>query len=316
VKFIHTADWHIGALRTRLPDDYLQRAHKMIRGISAVVESRSDGVLVMAGDVFDRKHVTNEERDLLLSELMRLDKIGVTLVFINGNHDITQPEMSNLGWLSILCKYKKLHMEIADCKPKITTVRDVPFVLYPPRVRDDPKLTPTVIRAYLKKRNLRDAIVVSHFRVGGTVGETNKALPGVDKEDIRVDKYVQYWALGDVHSRQPVRKGAWYCGSPVQHKRNDALPKGVLLVDTEMETPQEIDIESTPLDTYEAIAEGWLPKMQAKLTVTGDISTADIRSVIPLEVAKHIKARGLGDEEAKPMIDYVNKVLASIAEHR
>ncbi len=94
MRFIHTADWHIGALRSGLPDDYLARAYDMIEQIIKVTKEQSDGVLVVAGDLFHHKIVTDAERNLLLKALLKMERMGIFTLMINGNHDIVAPGKS------------------------------------------------------------------------------------------------------------------------------------------------------------------------------------------------------------------------------
>ncbi len=179
MRFVHTADWHIGSLRNQMPDDYLARAADMIRRVYTIAEHKSDGVVVVAGDMFDHKVVTNDERDLLLSELVRADNLGIKTIAINGNHDIIAPKTTNVRWLSILCKSKKMpNTVIADCRWRTVRLNGVSFALLPPCERDDPLLSAKRIGAYLKKRDLHNSICVSHFPMNGAMGDNGRPLDG------------------------------------------------------------------------------------------------------------------------------------------
>ena len=57
MKFIHTADWHINALR-RLPG-YLSRMESTLSQITDVAKARSVDFVVVAGDVYQTRSISH-----------------------------------------------------------------------------------------------------------------------------------------------------------------------------------------------------------------------------------------------------------------
>lgn len=105
MRFLHTADWHLGRIfyNTHLTDD---QAHVLGQLVALVKDSRPDAV-VIAGDVFDRAVPPPEAVSLLddvLAELL-LD-CQVPVVVIAGNHD--SPE--RLGFGERLLARQKLYL--------------------------------------------------------------------------------------------------------------------------------------------------------------------------------------------------------------
>jgi len=85
VRFLHTADWHVGKpLRGRSRMDESAAALDQVAGIAA--ERRVDAVLI-AGDVFDSPAPPPDAEKLVYDFLARLVRDGTACVLIAGNHD-------------------------------------------------------------------------------------------------------------------------------------------------------------------------------------------------------------------------------------
>ncbi len=271
MKFIHTADWHIGALRVKMPEDYLSRSESMIKNIQVMVENKSDGILVIAGDIFHTKFVTEHERLLLLEYLSTFDTLGITTIICNGNHDLIYPKFSTLRWLSVLCDKGKLkNVKVADCKIRKFKVNEFTFFMVPPRFKkDDPRMNASKISKQIKDPN---TIVVSHFATQGVKTDNGYNLP---KGSRRKFHNALYWALGDIHLSQKVGKTAWYCGSPVQHNWGEKPGKGVLVVDTNRPSrPKFVEIPSKHLITVKGDSKDW-PE-NCHIRVEGDMANKNL----------------------------------------
>jgi len=86
MRFIHTADWHLGRLfhGVHLTDD---QRYALMQFVELVREAKPDAVLV-AGDIYDRAVPPPEAVDLLDEVLCKLVlEIKVPVVLIAGNHD-------------------------------------------------------------------------------------------------------------------------------------------------------------------------------------------------------------------------------------
>ena len=85
IRFLHTADLHIGKSRT-LPD-YLERQELMLDGIYKTAGDNDIDVVLMAGDIFESKNIRWNEQQMFLEKLFKYDALGFTTVVCNGNHD-------------------------------------------------------------------------------------------------------------------------------------------------------------------------------------------------------------------------------------
>src|SRR6266704_5940207 len=104
MRFLHTADWHIGKpLRGRSrTDEYGAALEEVAR---TAVEGRVDAVLI-AGDVFDSPAPPPEAEKLVYDFLARLIPERIACVVIAGNHDHPR----RLGALSRLVEGLGIHI--------------------------------------------------------------------------------------------------------------------------------------------------------------------------------------------------------------
>src|SRR4051794_40817170 len=94
MRFIHTADWHLGRLfhGVHLTND---QHHALMQLVELVKQERPDAVLV-AGDIYDRAIPPPEAVELLDEVLCRLViDLKIPVVLIAGNHD--SPQRLNFG---------------------------------------------------------------------------------------------------------------------------------------------------------------------------------------------------------------------------
>jgi len=110
VRFLHTADWHIGkTLRGRSRMDEYAAALDQVA--AAAVDANVDAVLV-AGDVFDSPAPPPEAEKLVYDVLARLVSKRIPTVLIAGNHDHPR----RLGALARLLEGVGVHIR-AEVRP-------------------------------------------------------------------------------------------------------------------------------------------------------------------------------------------------------
>jgi exonuclease SbcD len=105
MRFIHTADWHLGRLfhTVHLTED---QQHVLDQFVDLVADVRPAAVII-AGDVYDRGVPPTEAVELLNDVLERIVRgLGVPVVMIAGNHD----SPSRLGFGSRLLAAEGLHI--------------------------------------------------------------------------------------------------------------------------------------------------------------------------------------------------------------
>lgn len=264
MRFIHTADWHLGkSLKGRnLLDD---QEHILKEFMKLADESKPDGI-VIAGDIYDRGVPPTDAVELfdeILTKLLLERKLPV--LYISGNHD----SAVRLHFGSRLFAASGLYVRgelTGDFSPVVLEDEAGPvyFSLIPyiePNkaadvLKADGRLTfeeahAAVIgqaRAQIPKG--RRSVAVAHaFLAGGITSESERALSvgGADNVPPALFKDYSYTALGHLHG--PQRAGAdniRYSGSILKYSFDEAnQKKGVTLV--EMDGKGEVTTEHIPL---------------------------------------------------------------------
>jgi len=104
VRFLHTADWHVGKpLRGRSRMDEYAKA---LEQVAAVAKDEKVDAVLMAGDVFDSPAPPPEAEKLVYDFLARLVPEKIACVLIAGNHDHPR----KLGALATLLEGLRIHV--------------------------------------------------------------------------------------------------------------------------------------------------------------------------------------------------------------
>jgi exonuclease SbcD len=282
MRFLHTADWHLGKLLhgKHLTDD--QRG--LLRQLCGIVEDTRPDVVLMAGDVYDRSVPPSTAVELLddtLSELVL--ELGVPVVAIAGNHD--SPDRLDFG--SRILRGQGLHVfskPAAD--PGVVTIEDdhgpvhiagLPYA-EPPQARqvfDDPgiKTHDEVVAAQAEAAREQvpeeeRSIAVAHvFAKGGELADSERPLAVGGAETVSTSRFdgFDYVALGHLHRRQQVgEEHIQYSGSLMKYSFDEVRhDKSVHLV--EMGAEGTCEIRRIPLTPERDLrrVEGTLSEVQA-----------------------------------------------------
>ncbi len=260
MRFIHTADWHLGRLMygVRLTDD---QAHVLQQVELLAKESRPDIILV-SGDVYDRA-VPPPDAVALLDEFlsrMVLD-LGIPVMMIAGNHDSPH----RLEFASRVLAGRGLYVcGSVHADPMRMILHDSAGPVHFCAV---PYAEPALVRETLKDedaQNHEDAmrlliervrlaipegersVLLSHaFVQGGIEAESERplSLGGADKVDTSLFSGFHYTALGHLH--RPQSAGAShvrYAGSLLKYSFSEVdHQKGVLVVDMDEEGSCQVE---------------------------------------------------------------------------
>jgi exonuclease SbcD len=240
MRFIHTADWHLGRLfhGVHLTED---QAHILDEFVAFVKDGRPD-VLLIAGDIYDRAVPPPEAVALLDDVLSRLVLgLKVPVVLIAGNHDSPH----RLGFGSRLLAGQRLHIfgSLADeLTPVVIDDNAGPVYIYalpyaePPVVRES--LSSDAIQDHqaamlaligrmrqLHPEATRSILVAHTFVVGGLECESERPLSvgGAGAVDCACFDGFDYVALGHLHRPQTAGKDVvQYAGSLLKYSFSEA----------------------------------------------------------------------------------------------
>ncbi len=255
MKFIHTADWHLGKLVQGVYMTEDQR-HVLNQLVEAVEQERPDAVII-AGDLYDRAIPPIEAVELLdeLFERIVID-LRTPVLAIAGNHD--SPDRINFA--SKILEGRGLHLA-GQLRPDLQPVvlhdqyGEVHFHLVP-------YADPAQLRMILQDEDIRthddamkavtdrivsqmhpDArhVLVGHAFVtpGGearpNTSESERPLAIGGAEHIRSEYFARfhYTALGHLHQAHYVgHEHIRYAGSPLKYSiSEESHQKGFLLVE-------------------------------------------------------------------------------------
>lgn len=255
---LHCADLHLGKGR-KLPG-YLERSDQMLSEIFRIAAAHSDGLVVIAGDVYDRLDLLPQEKDLMVEHLCRADRAGITTVIIGGNHDMIEEDdqYTHLRTLRLIADERRLRRtHVIETNPTSFVLEqfDLTVICVPSYYRKTKEVN-KIVRAQLEwaKKTLkptRHTIAVVHETILGSRNDQGKRM-GVDFGDpqhcVELDHAipVSAWFLGDIHSSQQIRgcPNAWYSGAPMQHVFGEDDARGVLLWDlADPENPELMELK-------------------------------------------------------------------------
>lgn len=263
MKFIHTADWHLGKL---LKEHSMTEDQEWLlnnRFLPLVDEEKPD-VILLSGDVYDRSYPPEEAVELF--DRMTEEIVGkrkIPFIIISGNHDSAE----RLAVASRLLKWQGLYIfgPLTRLFPVILDDADgkvafcpLPYA-EPARVRvmmntlglkgadqvHSYEEAETVLSRYLLSllpaEPLRKVALAHAFAAGGTPSESERPLSigGYDRISDAVFEDYDYTALGHLHRPQKTQKESekiQYSGSLMRYSFDEVnQKKGVIVGELDKE---------------------------------------------------------------------------------
>ncbi|HIW72474.1 MAG TPA: exonuclease SbcCD subunit D [Candidatus Levilactobacillus faecigallinarum] len=249
MRFLHTADWHIG--KKLHGYDLLTEQRDAYRQIKAIVLDEQVDAVVIAGDLYDRA-LPNEDAvtalDEMLVDLNRTQKFPV--LAISGNHDSGVRLGYGRQWFASTGFY--LRTQVAEGLDSIT-LGDTQFFLLPyfepfavRQLFDDESIR-TVAQAMERLVTAMRAkfapdkkhVLVAHFFAAGSQhsdSETQVQVGGLNAVPVDLLRDFDYVALGHLHRKEALQHEPTikYSGSPLKFSTSEAADtKGVWIVDTD-----------------------------------------------------------------------------------
>lgn len=250
MKFIHTADLHIGK---RICEHSMLEDQKHILGeILGVVDAeKPDGVLI-AGDVYDKSVPSAEAVEVLDDFLVALANRGVQTFVLSGNHDSAE----RIAFGGRLMKHQGVHMSpvyFGEFTP--VTLKDdfgevdvwmLPFVR-PATIRaclgtgeqadaerelvtDYTSAIQMALSKMERTAGHRNVLLAHQFVTGAQVDEggSEEFVGGLDNVEAYAFDGFDYVALGHIHRPQNVAKNeagvgrVRYSGTPLKYSLSEA----------------------------------------------------------------------------------------------
>jgi len=245
VRFLHTADWHLG--RTFHGHPLLNEQAALLDWTVDVARDEEVDAIVVAGDLYDRALPPVEAVRLLDDALARLSAVA-PVVAISGNHD----SAPRLGFGAGVFERAGLHLRTDPARigePVLvgdTACYAVPF-LEPRAVAHDlgveePSHAAVLaaamasVRADLARRpaGTRSVVVAHAFVAGAAESDSERDLTVGGSASVAPALFagVDHAALGHLHGPQRVGANGRYAGSPLAFSFSEAAHrKSVAIVE-------------------------------------------------------------------------------------
>ena len=254
VKFLHTADWHIGRKLQGL--DLLEDQQFVLENLITEMKKINPDFLIIAGDLYDRS-VPSKEATKLLQELLVKINIGcnIPIFAISGNHDSRERLAIGEAWFS---KHKfYLHTRLEQAFDRISYEdADIYLLSYfePFEAREyfeDATLTThnaatkrVIDEIYKNLDTNKTNILVAHTFVSGgleTDSEREISVGTVENVAVEVFDKFDYVALGHLHNPNAIKETRLkYSGSPMAYSFSEASQtKGMRLIEVTKERYSE-----------------------------------------------------------------------------
>ena len=260
VKFLHTADWHIG--RKLQGKDLLEDQQYVLNNLISKIDDTKPDFLIIAGDLYDRSVPSKETTTLLQEFLVKINiECNIPIFAISGNHDSRERLAIGEAWFS---KHKfYLHTRLNQAFDKIT-IEDTDIYLLPyfepfearEYFEDDTltthnSATKRVIDEIYKNIDMsKTNILVAHTFVSGgleTDSEREISVGTVENVAVEIFEKFDYVALGHLHNPNAIKEERIkYSGSPMAYSFSEATQtKGMRLVELTKEifTEEFISLE-------------------------------------------------------------------------
>jgi len=244
LRFLHTADWHVG--KTLKGRDRLDEQRAVLAEIAAAAEASQVDAVLIAGDVYDLSAPSAAAQQLVVQTLLRMRQTGAEVIVIAGNHDhgptfeAYRPLMGVAG-ITVTGAYKSPERggvvrftARSDGAPAQVAV--LPFLSqrYAVRAAEIVANSPSQnVRAY--DEQMRQVItsltggfhsetvnlVMSHLTcVGGKLGGGERSAQSIFEYSVPAVIFpvaAHYVALGHLHRRQslPAPAPVHYSGAPL-----------------------------------------------------------------------------------------------------
>lgn len=243
--FIHAADLHIdsplAALGRKNADaaEHFKQASR--RAVEALVrETLESGAkfLIIAGDVFDGDWRDMSSGLFLVRELARLDKAGVRVFIIRGNHDAAGVVSKGLAnWPANVTTFSARKAETFDIEELRVALHGRSFA--------DRRAEADFIESYPARREGWLNIGILHTSLEGHPDHD----PYAPCSQARLTSFgYDYWALGHIHERRILSQSPWivYPGNLQGRSVKECGPKGAMRV--QVRDGRVVSVEPVALD--------------------------------------------------------------------
>ena len=271
MKFLHTADWHIG--KKLHGKELYEEQRYILNQILEQIDEHNPDFLIIAGDLYDKSMPSKEAITLLQEILEEINiKRKLPIYAISGNHDNRERLSIGKAWFSRNNYYLHTTLEQSFEKININETTNIYLMPYfdPAEARvyfEDNELithhkaTKKVIdKIYETLDESKVNILVAHTFVAGSekkITDSEREISVGTVENVAVDVFEKfdYVALGHLHNPKATsEKRIKYSGSPLAYSfSEEKQQKGTRLVTITKENYVEEFLPLKPLKNLHII---------------------------------------------------------------
>ncbi|WP_338754181.1 exonuclease SbcCD subunit D [Bacillus sp. FJAT-52991] len=260
MKFIHTADWHLGKLVHGVYMTAEQR--EVLRQFVEIVEQEKPDAVVIAGDLYDRSVPPTEAVELLNEILFKINvELKTPIVAIAGNHDSAERLSFGASWFQHSGFYLKgkLDQDFAPVSIKGVNFYCIPYaepgvvreLLGDDSIQSHQEAMKAIIGKIEEEMNKEEInVFVGHaFVLGGQTSDSERTLSVGGSGCVSIDLFApfHYTALGHLHSPDAIRhETVRYSGSLLKYSFSEAKQRKSISI-VEMKEGGEVTIEERTL---------------------------------------------------------------------
>ena len=297
MKFLHTADLHIG----KVVNDFsmLEDQRYILKQISEIAKVQEVDAVLLAGDIYDRAIPAGEAVLLLDEFLTGLSGEGIWVFMISGNHD--SPE--RLSFLQNLLSGQKIGIG-GVYKDKLSVFRlntgeeknEIVLLPYvkPSQVnaRTSEETVEKLLRKYWeeadKDENIQRLLITHYFvthkgaEPDMSDSETTVHVGGLDNVEASLFEGFDYVALGHIHKMQQIGDmPVYYAGSPLKYSFGEVnTKKAVYCVELEKNHPAEVkEIPLRPMREMRKV-KGTLQEILDQAMTEGEMRKDYIQAIL------------------------------------
>lgn len=256
MRFLHTADLHLGRKLNELP--LLEDQKFLLQQIVEIaVREKIDAVLI-AGDIYNKSSPASDAMMVFDGFLSQLAQNGIKVFMISGNHD----SGNRISYLSSLIRKADIYTcEGFDGTLQQVTLEDefgelnifmMPFVR-PAQIRKfypDEEITSyedavkVIFQHSSVNESERNILLCHQFVTGAELSDSEDFAVGtLDSMDASLFDAFDYVALGHLHKAQKVkRESLRYSGSIMKYSLSEANHKKSIVVLNMSETAVEVQV--------------------------------------------------------------------------
>lgn len=276
LKFIHTADWHLGKLVHGI---YMTEEQRFVLNeFVKLVEDEKPDAVVIAGDLYDRSVPPTDAVNLLNDILFKINvELQIPILAISGNHDSAERLSFGSSWYrqSHFYMQGKLSNDFTPIQLEGVNFYLVPYA-EPGTVRDllddhtihsHEDAMKSLVGQIEKTLNPNEPnVFIGHaFVTGGETCDSERILSvgGTGSVSTNCFQPFTYTALGHLHSPDAIKhKSIKYSGSLLKYSFSEATQRKAVSIVT-IDSQGELTIEERSLSPKQDMREisGYLDEL-------------------------------------------------------